>query len=65
LQGSCASSGEYPACISLMSRKAIKVDRLLTAVAPLEDGPAWFSRLYNREPGLLKVVLQPGGPDSL
>ena len=24
LQGSCASSGEYPACISLMSRDAIR-----------------------------------------
>jgi L-iditol 2-dehydrogenase len=59
LQGSCASSGEYPACISLMSRGAIRVEKLLSAVAPLEEGAAWFSRLYAREPGLLKVVLQP------
>jgi L-iditol 2-dehydrogenase len=59
LQGSCASSGEYPACISLMSRGAIRVEQLLSAVAPLEDGAAWFRRLYEREPGLLKVVLQP------
>jgi L-iditol 2-dehydrogenase len=59
LQGSCASSGEYPACISLMSRKAIRVEELLTAVAPLEHGAAWFERLYAREPGLLKVVLKP------
>jgi L-iditol 2-dehydrogenase len=59
LQGSCASSGEYPACISLMSRGAIRVEPLLSAVAPLEDGAAWFRRLYEREPGLLKVVLQP------
>jgi L-iditol 2-dehydrogenase len=59
LQGSCASSGEYPACISLMSRGAIRVDSLLSAVAPLEEGAAWFRRLYEREPGLLKVVLQP------
>jgi len=59
LQGSCASSGEYPACISLMSRGAIRVEPLLTAVAPLEEGPAWFHRLHDREPGLLKVVLQP------
>jgi len=60
VQGSCASCGEYPACIALMSRGAIRVEPLLTAVAPLEDGPAWFQRLYDREPGLLKVVLQPG-----
>jgi L-iditol 2-dehydrogenase len=59
LQGSCASSGEYPACISLMSRGAIRVDPLLSAIAPLEAGAEWFQRLYNREPGLLKVVLQP------
>src|ERR1035438_5533119 len=59
LQGSCASSGEYPACISLISRGAIRVDPLLSAVAPLEDGVSWFHRLYEREPGLLKVVLEP------
>jgi L-iditol 2-dehydrogenase len=59
LQGSCASSGEYPACISLISRGAIRVEPLLSAVAPLDEGAAWFHRLYAREPGLLKVVLQP------
>ncbi len=59
IQGSCASSGEYPACISLISRGAIRVKPLLSAVASLDDGAAWFRRLYAREPGLLKVVLQP------
>jgi L-iditol 2-dehydrogenase len=59
LQGSCASSGEYPACISLIARGAIRVEPLLSAVAPLEDGAEWFRRLYAHEPGLLKVVLQP------
>jgi L-iditol 2-dehydrogenase len=59
LQGSCASSGEYPACISLMSRGAIRVEPLISAVARLEDGASWFHRLYEREPGLLKVVLEP------
>ena len=59
LQGSCASSGEYPACISLISRGAIRVEPLLSAVAPLEEGAEWFRRLYAHEPGLLKVVLQP------
>ncbi|MGH9616978.1 MAG: galactitol-1-phosphate 5-dehydrogenase, partial [Acidobacteriaceae bacterium] len=53
LQGSCASSGEYPACLSLMSRGAIRVEPLLSAVAPLEEGADWFRRLYEREPGLL------------
>ncbi len=59
LQGSCASSGEYPECISLISRGAIRVEPLLSAVASLHEGAAWFRRLYAREPGLLKVVLQP------
>jgi len=59
LQGSCASCGEYPACISLMSRGAIQVAPLISAVAPLDDGASWFRRLYEREPGLLKVVLEP------
>jgi L-iditol 2-dehydrogenase len=59
LQGSCASSGEYPASISLMSRGAIRVEPLLSAVAPLEDGAMWFRRLHAREPGLMKIVLQP------
>ncbi len=59
LQGSCASSGEYPACIALMSRGEIRVEPLISAVAPLEEGAAWFERLYGREAGLLKVVLEP------
>lgn len=59
LQGSCASNGEYPACIAMMARGAINVAPLISAVAPLDDGALWFDRLYNREPGLLKVVLQP------
>lgn len=59
VQGSCASSGEYPACIDLLARGAIRVDSLISAVAPLEEGPQWFDRLYSKEPNLMKVVLQP------
>jgi len=59
VQGSCASSGEYPACISAISRGAIRVEPLLSATAPLDEGARWFERLYAREPGLLKVVLEP------
>jgi len=62
LQGSCASSGEYPQAIDLVARGRIRVKPLITAVAPLEDGPRWFERLYSREPNLLKVVLTPEGP---
>ncbi len=59
LYGSCASSGEYPVCIDLMSRGLIRVRPLISATAPLEEGPQWFQRLYEHEPGLMKVVLQP------
>lgn len=59
LQGSCASSGEYPEAIDLMARKEIDVTPLLTAIVPLAEGPAWFARLYAGEPNLMKVVLTP------
>ena len=59
LQGSCASSGEYRECIRLMSSGKIKVEPLISAVAPLAQGADWFRRLHAREPGLLKVVLEP------
>ena len=59
LQGSCASNGEYPACIDLMSSGAIKVDPFISAVAPLSEGPSWFDRLYRHEPNLMKVILAP------
>ena len=59
LQGSCASAGEYPECLALIGSGKIDVDRFISATAPLADGAAWFDRLYRREPGLMKVVLQP------
>jgi L-iditol 2-dehydrogenase len=42
-----------------MSKGAIRVDPLISAVAPLAEGPAWFERLYRREPNLMKVILNP------
>jgi L-iditol 2-dehydrogenase len=59
LYGSCASSGEYPACIDLMASGAIDVGPLVSATAPLEEGPAWFDRLYEGGSGLMKVILRP------
>jgi L-iditol 2-dehydrogenase len=59
LYGSCSSCGEYPRCIDLMSRGEIRVKPLISAMAPLEEGPAWFDRLYGHELGLMKVILQP------
>ncbi len=59
LQGSCASSGEIPACIDLLASGAIQVEPMLSAFAPLEEGANWFERLYNHEANLMKVVLHP------
>ncbi|MBV8114051.1 MAG: galactitol-1-phosphate 5-dehydrogenase [Silvibacterium sp.] len=62
LQGTAASSGEYPEAIELMRSGGIRVGPLITAVAPLEDGPQWFERLHRGEPNLMKVVLTPFAP---
>ncbi|MGQ9575632.1 MAG: galactitol-1-phosphate 5-dehydrogenase [Thermoguttaceae bacterium] len=59
LSGSCASCGEYPACLEMLARGTIDADPLISAVAPLDEGPAWFARLYQKEESLLKVILEP------
>ena len=59
LQGSCASSREYPECLELIASGQVQVDRFISATAPLEDGPQWFDRLHRKEPGLIKVLLRP------
>lgn len=59
LYGSCASSGEYPACLDLIGRGAVDVNALLSAAAPMADGATWFERLHKRERGLMKVILLP------
>jgi L-iditol 2-dehydrogenase len=59
LQGSASSAGEYPRCIELLATGAIDVKPLISAVAPLDQGPQWFERLHAREANLLKVILIP------
>jgi L-iditol 2-dehydrogenase len=59
LQGSCAICGEYPEVLQLMSEGKIDVDTLISASAPLSEGAEWFDKLYNKEPGLMKVILNP------
>jgi L-iditol 2-dehydrogenase len=61
LQGSAASSGEYPRCIELLARGSINLKPLISVVAPLAEGPEWFERLHAREANLMKVILAPGG----
>lgn len=59
LHGSCASRGEYPACLDMIARGAIHLDPLISAVAPLAQGPQWFARLYEGKEPLMKVILEP------
>jgi len=59
ITGSNAIESEYPLALDLMVSGKADVKSLVSAVAPLADGPAWMKRLYDRESGLLKVVLEP------
>ncbi len=59
LLGSCAINGEYAMVLDLMSSGKVKVDKMISAVAPLAEGAGWFERLYNKEAGLNKVILTP------
>jgi len=59
IKGSCAINGEYPVVLDLMSSGKIKVEGLVSAVAPLSEGAVYFKRLYNKEKDLLKVILKP------
>ena len=59
LQGTCGSNGEYPACIDLLVKGLIKVDSIISERVSLEDAPRAFERLYNHEPNLMKVIVNP------
>jgi L-iditol 2-dehydrogenase len=59
IQGSCAINGEYPEVLQLISSGALNVNAILSAEAPLDEAASWFNRLYNKEKGLMKVILKP------
>jgi L-iditol 2-dehydrogenase len=59
LFGSCASRGEYPDAIALMEHGGVDVAPLISATAPLEEGPQWFDRLHRGGEDLMKVILRP------
>ncbi len=59
LQGSAASSGEYPACIDMLASGRVNLKPLVSMIAPLDEGAEWFSRLHAREARLMKVILTP------
>ncbi len=59
LKGSCSCAGEYPEAVRRIQDGSIRVEPLLSAVAPLAEGEGWFHRLYDNKEGLMKVVLVP------
>lgn len=59
LYGSCASAGEYPACLEMIASGRVKVDEMISARVPLGEAASWFERLYKGEPGLMKVIVTP------
>ena len=60
LFGSCSSAGEYPLCLDLISRGIIRVEPMISAVAPLSDGAEWFQKLSAKDGAkYMKVILQP------
>jgi L-iditol 2-dehydrogenase len=59
LLGSCAINGEYELVLDLLASGKISVNKMISAIAPLSEGAGWFNRLYNKEPGLNKVILVP------
>jgi L-iditol 2-dehydrogenase len=59
LIGTTNAAGESEACLELMAGGAVNVDTLISAVAPLSEGVAWFERLRQPDSGLMKVILSP------
>jgi len=59
ITSSCASAGEYAACIKLIDSGKINLDDIISITAPLKDGAMWFEKLHKGLPGVIKVVLLP------
>ncbi|MHB8902589.1 MAG: galactitol-1-phosphate 5-dehydrogenase [Thermoguttaceae bacterium] len=59
LFGSCASRGEYAACLDMIAGGRIQVEPLMSGVASLEEAPEWFARLHSGKENLMKVVIRP------
>lgn len=60
LHGTCGSAGEYPLCLDLIARGIVKVEPMVSAVAPLAEGAVWFERLSAPDGSrYMKVILTP------
>ena len=59
MHGSCASSGEYPQCLDLISSGRADVMKIVSRSVPLSEGNEYIRKVYNREDGLDKIILIP------
>jgi len=59
IQGSCAICGEYEIVLDMIASGALRVDDMISAVAPLSEGAEWFRKLYHKEGNFNKVILVP------
>jgi L-iditol 2-dehydrogenase len=59
LKGSCAICGEYEIVLDMIANGSLKVDDMISAIAPLSEGAEWFHKLYHKEGKLNKVILVP------
>ena len=59
IQGSCAINGEYEIVLDMIANGNLKVDGMISAIAPLSEGAEWFRKLYHKEGNLNKVILVP------
>jgi L-iditol 2-dehydrogenase len=59
IQGSCAICGEYEIVLDLIAGGALRVDDMISAVAPLSEGAEWFRKLYHKEGNYNKIILVP------
>jgi L-iditol 2-dehydrogenase len=57
--GSCAICGEYEIVLDMIAGGALRVDDMISAVAPLSEGAEWFRKLYHKEGNFNKVILVP------
>jgi L-iditol 2-dehydrogenase len=56
---SCASAGEYAACLKLIENGKISLKDIVTKTVPLSEGNEWFEKLHEGLRGVIKIVLQP------
>ena len=59
IQGSCAICGEYELVLDMIANDSLRVDEMISAVAPLSQGVEWFRKLYNKEGNYNKIILVP------